>query len=192
MKGTHPHRSVATVGVAGAGLVLGHWLAYAIGTPHAHARDELLHATGHGYLPYATQVALLAAALGLAALFLTRLTRREDRGRFVGDVARLAATQWAALVTMEVGERWISGVSLHELTHGALLAIGLAVQLVMAVVGALVLRATDRAAEAAETLGRSSAPPLPALVTAGPVGSAVAPRRRATRSTESRAPPSAR
>lgn len=192
MMGTHPRRTVATVGVAGAGLVLGHWLAYALATPHAHAREELLRATGHGYLPYASQVALLAGALGLAALFLSRLARRESRGSFAGDVARLAAVQSAAYVTMEVGERWLSGASLHDLAHGPLLTIGLGVQLVMAVVGALVLRTTDRAAEAAESLGRSPAPPLPALVTAGPVVPAVAPRRPAMRSTKSRAPPSSR
>jgi hypothetical protein len=189
MTGTH-HRRITVLGVAATGLVLGHWLAYALGTPPAHARDELLRATGHGYLPYATQVALLAGALGLAGLFLTRLTNGEARGSFVGDVSRLAAVQSAAFVTMEIGERLLSGASLHDLTHGPLLAIGLGVQLVLAIVGALILRLTERAAEGAESLGRSLAPPAPALVAASACTSLVAPPRPAMRTAPSRDPPS--
>lgn len=182
---------MATLGVAGAGLVLGHWLAYAIGTPQAHVRDELLRSTGHGYLPYATQVALLAGAIGLVGLFLTRLTRREARGPFAGDVAKLAAVQSAAFVAMEVGERLLSGSSLHDLTHGPLLVIGLGVQLVLAVAGALTLRLTEHAVEVAESLRHAPAVPLaPSLVAGTALAQVVAPRRPAMRATASRAPPS--
>ena len=190
MRGTHPRRTVATVGVAGAGLVLGHWVAYALGTPHAHARDELLDATGHGYLPYATQVALLAGAIGLVALFLARFSRREGRGSFGADAAVLAAVQSITFVVMEVGERLASGASLHDLAQGNLLALGISVQVAMAVVGALVLRATDRFAEEADARSRVAPLPLPrplATVAAVPF---VAPRRPSMRAAASRAPPS--
>jgi hypothetical protein len=190
MSEPHPRRAAATVGVAGAGLVLGHWVAYALGTPHAHARDEVLRATGHGYLPYATQVAVLGAALSLAALFLARLTRREGRGSFVRDAAVLAAAQSIAFVAMEVGERLASGASMHDLTHGPLLALGLAVQLVVAIAGAGLLRLTDRVAEGADALAAIVAPPAPFPVTAVAGHAAVAPLRPAMRATASRAPPS--
>ncbi|MGZ8582604.1 MAG: hypothetical protein ACXWXN_04185 [Actinomycetota bacterium] len=190
MRGTHPRRTVATVGVAGAGLVLGHWLAYALGTPHAHARDELLHATGHGYLPYATQVALLAGALGLAALFLARLSHREARGSFPTDAIGLAAVQSITFIALEVGERLASGASLHDLVHGNLLAIGIAVQVSVAIAGAGVLRLTDRAAEAAEALADITASPVLYPVAAVAIAPAVAPRRPVVRAAASRAPPS--
>ncbi len=190
MRGTHPRRTVATVGVAGAGLVLGHWVAYALGTPHAHARDELLHATGHGYLPYATQVALLAGAIGLVALFLARLSHREGRGSFGADAAVLAAVQSITFVAMEVGERLASGASLHDLTHGNLLTIGLAVQVSVAIAGAGVLRLTDRAAEATEAHADLAPPPVPRSVATVAVAPSVAPQRLAVRATASRGPPS--
>jgi hypothetical protein len=189
MSGSHDRRTVVTTSVAGAGLVLGHSLAYALATPQAHAREQLLHATGHGYLPFATQVAMLAAALSLAALFLSRLGRHGGRGSFGVDVARLAGVQSAAFVAMEVGERLASGASLLDLVHGPLLAIGLVVQLVVAVVGALALRLTERAAECAESLGRSPANRASATLTLA-IASAGAPRRPTMRAPTNRAPPS--
>ena len=190
MRGTHPRRTVATAGVAGAGLVLGHWVAYALGAPHAHAREELLHATGHGYLPYATQVALLAGAIGLVALFLARFSHREGRGSFVFDAVVLAAVQSITFVAMEVGERLASGASFHTLAQGNLLAIGITVQVAMAVAGAFVLRATDRVAEEADS--RSGVAPLHVprpLVTVAAVPF-VSPGRPSMRAAASRAPPS--
>lgn len=182
---------MATLGVAGVGIVLGHWLAYAIGAPQANVRDELLRSTGHGYLPYATQVALLAGAIGLVGLFFTRLTRREACGSFAGDVAKLAAVQSAAFLAMEVGERLLSGASLHDLTHGPLLVIGLGVQLVLAVAGALTLRLTEHATEVAESLRHAPVVSLaPSFVAASALAQAIAPRRPAMRATASRAPPS--
>jgi hypothetical protein len=190
MSGSHPRRTVASLGVAGAGLILGHWLAYAIDTPHAHAREELLRATGHGYLPYATQVGLLAATIGLVGLFVARLGRRGARASFVGNVARLAAAQSAAFITMEIGERLLSDAPLHDLAHGPLLAIGLGVQIMLAVAGAAVLRLTTRAAEVATSLGRSPAPASPQLIAAVAFPSSlVAPRRPAMSAPASRAPP---
>lgn len=180
---------MATVGVAGSGLLLGHWLAYALGTPHAHAREELLHATGHGYLPYATQVALLAGALGLAALFLARVSNREGRGSFGLDAATLAVVQSVTFVAMEAGERLASGASLHDLTHGRLLTIGLAVQISVAVAGAGVLRLIDRAAETAETFADIT-PPVHRPVATVAIAAFVVPPRPAMRSAASRAPPS--
>jgi hypothetical protein len=188
MSGSH-HRRSATLGIAGAGLVLGHWLAYTLETPHAHDRSALLAATGHGYLPYLSQIAVLAAAIGLAALFLARVRRREGPGAFVRDVALLSIAQSGAFVAMEVGERLLSGAALHDLTHGPLLAIGLGVQAVVAIAGAGLVRISERVAEAVEALEGSDAPFVPPVVAVVPSATFAPPRRRSTASAVSRAPP---
>jgi hypothetical protein len=190
MTALHPRRTAATLAIAAAGLTLGHWAAYAIATPGAHAREQLLHATGHGYLAFATQVAVLAAGLGLVALFLGRYSLREGRGSFGSDTVVLAAVQSVTFFAMEVGERLASGASLHDLTHGGLLTIGLAVQISVAIAGAGALRLTDHAAEVAGALREVTplreARSLAIIATV----SFVAPRRPAMRSVASRAPPS--
>ena len=126
----------------------------------------MLHATGHGYLPYATQV---AAARGRArprrSPFLARLTSRARRGSVRARRRRARGRKSAAFLAMEIGERLLAGASLHDLTHGPLLAIGLSVQLLVAVAGAAVLRLTDRAAEAADGVRRLVASPLPPPIT---------------------------
>ena len=90
---------------------------------------------------------------------------------------------------MEIGERLLSGASMHDLAHGSLLAIGLGVQLAVATVGAYILRLTERVAELAEERLRSSLRSVPAL-RAGVSVSSVTPRRPAMRAAASRAPPS--
>jgi hypothetical protein len=179
----------AIVGVGGSGLALGHWLAYALGAPQAAARDELLHATGHGYLASATQVALLAGVLGLATLFLARLGRRETRGSFARDAATLGAAQTLAFAAMEVGERLVSGAPLHDLAHGPLLAIGLGVQLAVALVGAGLLRLTDHAAEAADSLGSIETPRAPTVLGKLAIATATPAQPPGTRPASGRAPP---
>jgi len=193
MTAPQPHRTAARLGIAAAGLVLGHWLAYALSAPGANERDELLHATGHGYLAFATQVAVLAGTLGLAGLFLARLHQREGGGSFARDVVLLGAVQTCAFVAMEAGERLLSGAPLHDLTHGSLLMIGLAVQLLVATAGAALLRLTDRTAAAADGL-RSIVPPLPTSppTIVVPVAACSPPPRPSLGRFGSRAPPSSR
>ena len=190
MRGTHPRRTVATVGVAAAGLVLGHWLAYEFGAAHTQEREQLLRAGAHAYLPYAVQVAVLTATLGLAAVFLARLTRREANGSLARDTARLASLQTGAFATLEIGERLLAGASLHDLAHGRLLVIGLCVQVAVALCGATLLRLTERAAELAESFGRSPGLVRPRSV-ATPAILTIQPSPRPTMGpVESRAPPS--
>jgi hypothetical protein len=176
------------MGLAAAGLAVGHWTAYAIATPVAHERDAVLHATGHGYLPFATQVAVLAGALGLAVLFLARLTTTRNRGSFARDAAALVMAQSGAYLAIEIGERLLAGASLHDLTHGSLLAIGLGVQVVVACGGAWLMHLTDWASEVATSLRSTVAHP-PALFATAVALPGHAPARRVARTTASRGPP---
>ncbi len=163
MTGPHDRRFAPALGVAGAGLLLGHWLAYALATPAA-THDRVLDAPGHGYLPYATQVATVAGALGLAGIFWSRLTRRRGGGSFGRDAGLLLIGQAGAYVAIEVGERLLSGAPLDDLTHGPLLAVGLAVQGVVAIVGAGLVRLSERAAEVVSALEGVDRPAPPSVV----------------------------
>ena len=191
MTAPHPHRTAATLGIAAAGLTLGHWLAYALAAPGAHEREQLLHATGHGYLAFVTQIALLAGSVGLAGLFLARLRGRHEGASFPRDVVLLGAVQAGAFIAMEVGERLLSGAPLHDLVQSPLLAIGLAVQLLVATAGAALLRLTDHSAAAASGLRSivDALPTSPAII-AVPVTACSPPPRPSLGRFGSRAPPS--
>jgi hypothetical protein len=65
---------------------------------------------------------------------------------------RLAAMQVAAFTALEITERLRSGVPIGEMLHNHLLPIGVALQLVVACAGALLLRWLARAAAAIGSL----------------------------------------
>jgi len=54
-------RGLPTFGLAMAGLVLGHVLAYLIAVPDPHHRAFVLQQTGHEYLPAMAEAALVLA-----------------------------------------------------------------------------------------------------------------------------------
>ena len=151
-------RTGVILGVAAAGLLLGHWLTYLLDVP-SHARDQVLQATGHGYLTTAGRLAAVTAAVSLAIVFLGRLTRREPGARFIAVAGRLAAVQISAFVAMEVLERLGAGAPMHDLT--TILPVGVAAQAVVALAGAWLLRLVLHAADAAGSLTRSLPPILP-------------------------------
>ena len=61
-------RGLPTFGLAMAGLVLGHVLAYLIAVPDPHHRAFVLQRTGHEYLPAAAEAGLVLALAGMAAV----------------------------------------------------------------------------------------------------------------------------
>ncbi len=163
MHSMSPRRSVrgVTLGVASGGVLLGHWLAYLIVDPVASTRAAVLGSTGHAYLGSATWLGLGASLAALAAVFLGRMMYRNDvdlPGRALG--ARLAGFQVGAFLAMEVGERLAAHVPLGQLSHGPLMPVGIATQIAVAALGALVVHTLCRAADrAAEVLGSSIPPP---------------------------------
>jgi hypothetical protein len=141
------HLSPPWVAVAAAGVVVGHLLTYLIAIPHAHEREALLRETGHSYFPVLAQLALLAGAVALGALFLRQLTGIGWlRSRPMSLFARLACTQVGAFAAMEVAERLVSGAPLAELVHDHIF-VGLLVQVAIAWLGARVIEALSRAAD---------------------------------------------
>ena len=180
-------RTGLILGVAGAGLLLGHWLTYLVDVP-SPAREHVLAASGHGYMATAAQLASVLAAICVATLFLSRLTRREPSVAFASTARRLAAVQTAAFVAMEVLERIGAGAGMHDLA--SILPIGVGAQMLVALAGAWLLRRVVRAADAAANLAGSVGVIAARATSSLPMLPAVAPARRAAGSVCSRAPPS--
>ena len=96
--------------------------------------------------------------------------RRSPRGELV---VRLWLVQAAAFCAMEVGERVVSGAPVLSILRADLLLLGLGAQLLVAVLGAALLRLVHRVAAVVASVGRAAAilarwtsAPLPAGVTA--------------------------
>jgi hypothetical protein len=174
------HRLPLT-GVAVAGAVAGHMVAYVLAVPSPTVRVALLGATGHVYW---TAAIAAASVLGLASVAATLgrrfraglLASRPQPGERLGRVAaQLAGFQVAIYLVQETLERLEAGIPAHALLDGRLLVIGVAVQTAVALVLAVLLTLAGRAAEA---VGRAlrrptrhlerTTPPLLDLVVAWP------------------------
>jgi hypothetical protein len=156
MTARRPGRGIV-LGAASGCVVLGHWFTYIFVDPSAEVRASLLTRTGHAYLSAASQLALDVTLAALALLFLKRLASNERGAPTFGVLGRrLAGFQVGAFLAMEVVERLASGSPLGELSHGALIPLGIAVQIVLAGLGAAVILRLLRTADvAAELLARA-------------------------------------
>lgn len=135
------------------GVAAGHTVAYYLAAPGAGQRNALLAQTGHSYWNVAVTVAVLLELVGVLALAVRHFragragtsSLRLSLPRLAG---RLAALQVAAFSVLEVGERFRAGIPVGEMFHNHLFPIGVLIQLLVAVVGALLLHWLARAAEA--------------------------------------------
>ena len=135
---------VALGSIAGAAMLGAHWLGYLLAAPDGHARDHLLRVTGHGYLPNAALLAIVALVAGLSLFIGGRIQQREGKGSkarlFLHAAPRLIALQTAGFIFLELAERSISG---HALTASALLepviVVGTLLQVIAAVISGGVL-----------------------------------------------------
>jgi hypothetical protein len=141
---------------AAAAAVLGHRIAYMLAIPSLGAREALLARTGHAYLPGTTEIVVLAALAGLGGLFLSAISRRDVGVAGRSSVfLRLAAVQVSIFASMEVIERLASGAPVSGVLDHGLFAIGIGVQLALAVAAAVVFALIYRASELATTSAAS-------------------------------------
>jgi hypothetical protein len=151
-------------GVAVGGVVLAHWLAYVLAVPSAHERAEVLAASGHSYWVMAIKLAVVLVLAAFGTLFLQhagRPAREQELGReaFSPIAVRLSLLQVVAFAAMEVTERLVVGAPVAHLFHHRIFLMGLALQLIVAAAGALLLLWVSRTAErVAEALGRPRLP----------------------------------
>jgi hypothetical protein len=133
--------------LAAAGVVVSHAIAYWINAPGAQTRAELLQATGHRYWTLVVAAALALLVFGLSAFVGRLLFGGGELPRqgplLVAIVPRLAAIQCAGFLALEVGERYLaagSGArSVSSVVGEPAVAMGLAVQFIVALAGALLL-----------------------------------------------------
>jgi hypothetical protein len=106
-------RGLPTFGLAMAGLVLGHVLAYLIAVPDPHHRAFVLQQTGHEYLPAMAEAALVLALAGMAAVVIRALAPGPRGGseRFSRLAGRLALVQVLAFGGQEVVGRIVAGAA---------------------------------------------------------------------------------
>lgn len=133
-------RAVTILGLGAAGLIGGHALGYAVSVPDTHHRGALLEATGHGYLPSASRLALMlgiaAVVAGIASGYLHR--PRTAQPGFARAALWLVALQCGAFVALEIAERALVSAPLESLSL-PILVIGLLTQAVVALALALLV-----------------------------------------------------
>lgn len=162
------------VGVAVGGVVLAHWLAYVLAIPAAHARAEVLAGSGHSYWVMAIKLAVVLGLAALGGLFLRQLGRpprtwESQQEAFSATAARLSLMQVVAFTAMEMTERLVVGAPVAHLFHHRLFLMGLALQLIVASAGALLLLWFSQTAErVAEALSRPRLP-RPAVLRTIPI-----------------------
>jgi hypothetical protein len=133
-------------------MAIGHLVVYAAVIPDAAARGAFLARTGHGYFPAFVDAAMTIGAVGLVGSVLGSLVRSSSPAARPRELfLRLAAVQSAGFVLLELTERVASRSSLVDLIRGDLAA-GVAVQVLVAAVIALVAFVLRRAAERAAAL----------------------------------------
>jgi hypothetical protein len=138
-------RGLPLAGAAAAGTLVGHWAAYLLAFPHAHARAEMLSEAGHGYWGSALKVVTVLALAGLGALVVrTAAVPNEPMSgfrTFTWVFRRLAVLQILAFVCMEVVERMVAGAPLGALLGHDVFVLGLALQVAVAGLATVVLLA---------------------------------------------------
>jgi hypothetical protein len=184
-------RAFPVFAIAVVGVLAGHALSYALAIDDHHHRDAVLTATGHGYLSWAAKLSV-ALSLAAAGAVILRALDRADGGapaeptaaRLRWLFARLSVLQTAIFAVLEVAERAFAGVPIAEVTDHLFLPLGIAMQAVVALAGAIILVLLHRAVAGLVALRRAIAPgarvarepsrPRPAdvVVTTLPAGSA--------------------
>lgn len=155
----------ATAAATAAGVLIAHWMAYLLAFPSSAVRAEVLAHAGHGYWSLAVKGVVVLAAAGMAAVLVRAFWERDAADahislleRWSGLAARLACLQVSGFLLLEVSERAVAGMGGRSLLGGSVVAVGLALQVLVAGIGALALlclgRSAARMAAAARTPAR--------------------------------------
>lgn len=141
------------------GIAIAHWAAYVMAAPQAHTHHQLLHSTGHRYWPLGGAL-LVAMVVGTIGFSISKRLGRSDASMATvrGAALALGAIQVGGFLLMEVGERLLfsSHHSVSSVMAEPVVWIGIALQLIIAVAGAVLVRVLLRAAAFVRALIRAS------------------------------------
>ncbi len=126
-------------GLGSAGVAFSHLIAYRLGHTDPVERLHVLNDTGHNYLPGFVTVSMFLAVLGLVFFAARRFFSSSDSKVPLMETAiALFAIQAIGFFGLELAERFLSGNGIS--LAGSPVLIALAVQLVLALGGALVAK----------------------------------------------------
>jgi hypothetical protein len=126
------HR-IQLIGLAAAGTLIGHWLAYLIAVQNASVRDAILMDTGHSYLTLAVKLAFIATTVAfLSLLSPSRLLSTAFVPTWWTLAVSLGLIQSGAFTAMEITERLVAGVPIAEMMAHGIFLLGIVVQLGLA------------------------------------------------------------
>jgi hypothetical protein len=158
------------------GVLGGHAADYAVAFPSSTQRNEVLRATGHGWLSLGAGLAGLLAAVVISGVLARAVVPLVGRGRsstsLIGFALRLAGWQVLIFTSLEFAERLLHRAPVADLTHGPLLATGISVQLPVAVLVAAAVALLQLFCARAQPLRRCAVAPAVITLPAG------APQRR--------------
>jgi hypothetical protein len=160
-------RRSAVLALAGAGVLVGHWLAYLVA--HPAPQERLLALADHGYLEIVSALAVPASLVALVSLAIRHARLADDAPLPVWW--RLAALQAALFLLQEVSEA-AAGDGLTSCLHEPAIPLGILLQLPIALALLGLVRLSSRAVLAWD---RAPAPPrlrpapvlVPVAVSAG-------------------------
>jgi len=167
--GSHIRSRLWMGGVAMAGVVFAHVLAYFAAAPHRHGREMLLQSGGHRH--WAVVAALAFGALVASLIWFTSQATRPERvwslgarAFFVSTARRLILLQVSGFVLLEASERLLFGAGFGQVLAEPVVLIGIVLQVVSALsaAGLLVVfaRTLDRLCGRSPATGFGTAPCL--------------------------------
>jgi hypothetical protein len=138
------HLRLLLGGLAASGVVAAHLIAYFLAEPDPHAREDLLAATGHHRWTLVVAITLGFTVAGLVHYAWARALSPHAGKLPGGALFRLAAgrlipMQVLGCVGLEAVERWFAGQPVATVLTEPAVMIGVFLQLLVAVVGALIL-----------------------------------------------------
>jgi hypothetical protein len=128
-------------GIAWSGVVLGHLVAYLVAYPGEAERSAHLAQTGHGSFPLLL-ISALAAIPAILSLLAVRVIRGDRTRPLLPTAVLLAAIQVPAFLAMEFFER---GMSFDRMVLEPAVLGGLVIQVLVAVISALLVKTFARA-----------------------------------------------
>jgi hypothetical protein len=184
-----PTRAALAVAWALIGVLGGHTVTYGLLFPDLHIQEEILAESGHAWLAIMPPAIVVALAVAIVLGLLTSSGRGGSRGvRF----AALAAIQVSLFGSMELAERFASGMTLDTLAHqlidhrlALILLVGALLQLVTAWLGSALSRAVAAVGRRMRAVSPRRRGAIPQLLPA----SVPVPAARPVRAHGSRGPP---